>query len=1007
MAPKRKLSAQRKPAVKTQRRPEAIHDLTAPPRPPSSRPVSPLIVAVIGASAGGVQAIEQFFDHMPADSQMAFLIVMHRSIDEPTLLGQVVRSHTRMPVADAGNGIAIKPGHVYIAPPRHYLAVRKSRLYLVDMERRAGITLPIDYCFRSVAEDLRAHAVGILLSGMGSDGTVGLRKIKAEGGLVIVQDPGSAQFGGMPESAIGACLQDYVLTPQQMPAQLLRYATTPLLRTVPSPPRREADASREDAWNKILLLLRDQTERDFSHYKPSALRRRIERRMSIHHLHELKVYYRLLEEDPAELVTLANELLIGVTSFFRDPDAWKVFAKAAHPLLSSRATGESVRVWVLACSTGEEAYSMAMCLHDSMDALKKRWAIKLFATDVDERAIQIARAGRYPDGIAGDVGADSLSKYFTKEDSHFLVRADLRGMMTFAVHDILKHPPFSQLDILCCRNLLIYLEPHTQQQLLQLFHHALRPNGLLFLGSSETASAGQDLFTAVDQRWKVFRRASGHVHVPATVPLEIPKSHLGPIQGRERGDGTRRQKGDDLTEEIQQGLLQQHVPPTVITNAQGEIVYIHGKTGAYLEPPQGQPVLHPHLFSMAREGLKLEVMAAIRQAAHQEEPVVRTGLTVKTNGLRRQVDVTVRQMREPDPSRGLMMVTFTSKRMGALPSASEEPTRPSKGQKGKKGREEDRRERHLDTIKEQLHQALQDLGATKEELTAANEEWASAVEELQSTNEELEATREELQSLNEELTTVNAELHSKIADLSDSTNDMLNLLHSQDIACLFLDTHLRIKRFTPQMQELIRLTKGDIGRPVSDLTMQLSYHRLVEDAQEVLRTLAKKEVDMTAQNGRWYSLRVTPYRRDETRIDGVVFTFVDITTLKAVEAQVKAARTLNDAIVATVREPLLLIDSDLRVVVANTVFCTFFHVGSQEVVRRLVYELGNGQWASPDLRRLLEEILPKNTVLEDFAVEHTFPVIGRKKMLLNARRLRQEGSPHQELILLAMTEDHA
>lgn len=640
-----------------------------------------------------------------------------------------------------------------------------------------------------------------------------------------------------------------------------------------------------------------------------------------------------------------------------------------------------------------------------MDALKRRWSIKLFATDVDERAIQIARAGRYPDGIAADVGADSLSKYFTKEDSHFLARADLRGMMTFAVHDILKHPPFVKLDVLCCRNLLIYLEPHTQQQLLQHFHHALKPNGLLFLGSSETASAGRDLFSAIDPKWKVFRRASGPVHVPVTVPLEIPRPHLEPIQDR-AGEG-RRQKGDHLSEEIQQWLLQQHVPPTVITNAQGEIVYIHGKTGAYLEPPQGQPALHPHLFTMAREGLKLELMAAIRQAAQQEEPVFRGGLIVKTNGLRRQVDVMVRQIREPDPSRGLMMVTFTGKSMGALPASREQPTHSPKGQKGKKGREgADRREQQLQTTKEQLHQALQDLGATREELTAANEEWASTVEELQSTNEELEASREELQSLNEELTTVNAELHSKIADLSDSTNDMLNLLHSQDIACLFLDKTLKIQRFTPQMQQLIRLTKGDLGRPVSDLTTQLSYHRLVEDAQEVLRTLSKKEVEMTTQDGRWYSLRVTPYRRDEMRIDGVVLTFVDITRLKDVEEQFKAARTLNDAIVTTVREPLLILDGALRVVVANRSFYTFFHVGLQEVEKRLVYELGNGQWASPDLRRLLEEILPKRAVLENFAVEHTFPVIGRKKMLLNARRLRQEGSHHQELILLAMEEDH-
>ncbi|MGH7232051.1 MAG: PAS domain-containing protein, partial [Nitrospiraceae bacterium] len=538
--------------------------------------------------------------------------------------------------------------------------------------------------------------------------------------------------------------------------------------------------------------------------------------------------------------------------------------------------------------------------------------------------MQTARAGRYPEGIAAEIAPDHLSKYFTKEDHVFVVRKDIREMMTFAKQDMVGHPPFTQVDVLCCRNLLIYLEPRMQQQILRLFHHALKPNGLLFLGMSETTSSCPDLFMAIDQKWKVFRRR----HAPATayaMSREVPKAYLGSVQ--DRSGAMRPQKAGPVAEDFPRLLLQQHLPPSVIINQQGEIFYIHGQTGAYLEPAMGEPTLHPNLFTMIREGLKLDLLSSVRKAASQDAPIMLKGRTVKTNGLIRRVDVTVRRMREPDQERGLLMITFTS--AGGTPSREQPPReRPP----GKRKREKPSTlERQLQTTKEQLHNAFHDLGVAKEELTATNEEWASTVEELQSTNEELEASREELQSLNEELTTVNAELQSKMEQLSDNSNDMLNLLNSQDVAILFLDKTLRIKRFTPPIQLLIHLTKGDIGRPINDFTTQFTSEHLAEDAAEVLRTLAPKEREVAAQDGHSYTLRITPYQRDETQIDGLVLTFTDVSRLKRAEQQITEAQAFAESIVATVRHPLLVLDGGLRVVSANAAFYRFFQVSPEKI----------------------------------------------------------------------------
>ncbi|MHC4442221.1 MAG: chemotaxis protein CheB [Planctomycetota bacterium] len=963
----------------------------------------------MGASAGGLQAFEEFFHHMPANSGMAFVMVSHLDPDRVSILHELFKKSTAMPVEQIADGTTVEANRVYVIPPGKDLAIMNGILYLMKPAQPHGARLPIDYFFRSLADDQHENAIGIILSGNGSDGALGIKAIKGESGLVMAQDPETAKFPSMPSSAIATGLVDFVLPAGQMPKQLISYTKGPHLKTA------EVDlmssAPLPVIMKKIFVLLRSRTGHDFSYYKTSTLRRRIIRRMNIHQIKTHKNYLRYLEENPQEVDLLFKELLIGVTNFFRDPQAFDVLAANSIPnLLKARTDDKPLRVWVPGCSTGEEAYSVSIMLREAMARHKKPCEIQIFATDLDTQAIETARVGMYPDGIASDVNPKRLKKYFVKDNDHYRIRKEIRETVVFALQNLIKDPPFTRLDLLSCRNLLIYLQPEMQKRLLPLFHHALKPDGILFLGTSESTSGFSHLFKTIDKKWKVFQRKEGisSVQMPAEVPLQLPAKEPEDIDSYAyRGKDIQ----PNIAEQSSKLLTERYAPPSVLINEQGEIIYIHGKTGLYLQPAPGQPTHNIH--TMAREGLQLALAAAVRKAINQDGEVVHKDVQIKANGGHVSVDLKVSRIATPESLRGLLLVTFDSTSRLEPESTAKVKRAPKKKRRGR----EAELETELQYTKSNLQSTIEELETSNEELKSTNEELQSTNEELQSTNEELETSKEEMQSLNEELQTVNVELQGKIEALSQANDDMANLLNATDVATIFLDNDLNIKRFTTQASKVIRLIHSDIGRPIADIVSKLNYQSLERDVNQVLKTLTYKEKEVQCEDDTWFQMRIMPYRTADNLIDGVVLTFIDIdinkrSEIKLQEAhnklqkQIEIAKTAQgyaESIVESVREPLIILDEKLCIVSANQSFYTTFDVSKEQTVGQTIYDLVNRQWDIPKLRELLEDVLPQNSKFDNYKVEHDFPSVGHKVMLLNARRLEQSsGLPGR--ILLAIED---
>lgn len=829
-------------------------------------------VVGIGASAGGLEALEEFFRNVPGTSGMAFVVVTHIHPDRPTMLPELLSKHTPMPVEPVADNTRLQPNHVYLNPPGHMLSLFHGVIHHVDAVR-GHPPLLIDTFFRSLARDQRQHAVAIVLSGSGTDGTVGVRAVKEESGFVIVQDPGTARYTGMPSSALATGVADLVLAPADMAEKLVAYATG-ALAALPARERRGAPLP-DDVLQKIMLRVRDRTGHDFSSYRQSTLRRRIERRMTVHQIRDAADYLPYLQENPDEIDLLSKEFLINVTSFFRDREVFDLLSDTVIPsLIKQRSAGESIRIWVPGCATGEEAYSLAITIRECSSRLEASRDIQIFATDLNGDAIQVARNGTYPAGIASDVPPPLLERYFRRDDSGFQIVKEIRERIIFAQHDVLVDAPFTKLDLLSCRNLLIYLETHQQQRLLPLLHYALKPGGILVLGPSETIGSLGNLFEAVNPRWRIFRRRTMAVAPHAMPAFPTSRRRLAGVVTPE----TPLAQGRPSPTTLERYLLLQFAPPSVIVTQAGDIVYIHGRTGPFLEPAAGQPRLN--VVEMARSGLSAALSGALREVARADdgEPV-RRRVRMKGDSGERVVDMVVQPIVEPAPIRGLILVAFV------IPPNEDHDMRETVAVPASASGELDRAddlERELQYTRETLQSAIEELETSNEELTSTNEELQSTNEELQSANEELETSREEAQSLNEELTTVNAELQRKVEELSRINDDMHNLLNATDVATVFLDNDLNIIRFTPRAQELIRLIDTDVGRPLDDLASQLDYDALTADCRKVLRELTRTERTLRTRDGGWWLMRIMPYRTSENVISGLVITFVDINRLKGV-----------------------------------------------------------------------------------------------------------------------------
>jgi two-component system CheB/CheR fusion protein len=956
----------------------------------------------MGGSAGSLEAFEQFFRNMADDSGAAFVLISHLDPTHKGMMPELLQRYTKMKVFEAGDGMKVMPNCVYVIPSNKDMAILHGVLQLLEPTAARGLRLPIDFFFKHLGQDQKERAVGIILSGMGTDGTAGLKIIKEHLGMVMVQEPESAKYDSMPQSAIDTGLVDYIAPAEVLPSKLQAYikqSSKPLAEHI------GIEEKVVSALQKISVLLRGETGNDFSLYKKNTVLRRIERRMNVHHIGTMKQYVRFLQDNPQEVELLFKELLIGVTNFFRDPEAFELLKNTVVPdILKSKPKDRTVRVWVPGCSTGEEAYSLAIIFSECLSSLKLKgdFKVQIFATDIDKAAIDMARQGIYPANIAADISPERLSHFFTKEDDRYQINKAIREMVVFAPHNVTMDPPFTKLDLISCRNLLIYLTPELQKKLIALFHYSLKPEGILFLGTSETVGRLTDIFSTVDTRWKIYQRRQS-IETPAEMTDFSHFYHEAMPAGR----GVDKQAVEiaSIPEMAHRLLLEDFTPPAVLVNDQGDVVYINGRTGKYLEPPAGKANIN--IFAMAREGLSIELPGAIREAKSQNKLITLKGIRVKTNGDFQTVDLTVKPVVQPGTQQSLYMIVFEDV---AVPPKPEKPISVRGGPSPRLREINLELGKELKHTKELLQTTTEERQLSQEELKSTNEELQSTNEELQSTNEELSSSKEEMQSLNEELMTVNAELQGKIDELTQAYSDMKNMLNRTEVATVFLDNDLNIRKYTPLANEIFKVIQSDVGRPISHIVTNLKYDDIVTDVRKVLDSLSYREVQVQTREGHWYIMRIMPYRTFNNAIDGVVINFIDITTMKEMEislqekeASAQKARMLAEGIIATAREPLLVLDTDFKVVNANKSFYETFRVTREETEKHVLYQLGNGQWDVPELRRLLENILPGNSVFNDFAVEQEFPSIGRKKMLLNARRIIGQEADGQ-LILLAIED---
>lgn len=955
----------------------------------------------IGASAGGLEAFQHFFNHIPARSGMAYVLVQHLAATHESILTELLTKVTAMPVREVTDGMIVEPDRVYVIPPNTELAILHGVLHLLPRPDARGQHTPVDTFLQSLAADQGDRAIAIIMSGTGSDGSRGIKAIKAEGGIVLAQDEKSAKYPGMPQSAIATDCVDFILPPDRLAAEVLRISRHPyaaLARPVAS--GTQTAPEDDDSLGKIFILLRSATGIDFTYYKRATVMRRILRRMLLHRIEKIEDYTKYLREKPSEAEALCQDMLINVTSFFRESETCDALKNAVFPLIVKRASAERpVRIWVPGCSTGEEAYSIAICLLEFFESNKIARPVQIFATDIDGAAIDLARKGTYPEGISRDVSPERLRRFFAKTEGGFQVNKQIREMCIFARQSLVKDPPFSKIDFVSCRNVLIYFGQVLQKKALPILHFAINPGGFLMLGTSESIGEFSNLFSLIDKKNKIYSRKSSltRLHFERS-PAEYERGKAG----SEKKAAGHAPSVADVLKEADSIVLGRYSPGGVVIDDDMKIIQFRGHASLYLEPEPGEASLN--LLKMVHEGLSLELRSAIRKARTENVPVRKEGLRITPDSHARGVNLEVVPFRDSVAGERYFLVLFED-------SAPKEDSRPKKAPRSGTARakeqgetEEIRRLRHENAAAQEILKSLTtEYESANEELMALNEELQSSNEEMQSINEELETAKEELQSTNEELTTVNEELQNRNEELSQVNNDLLNTLAGIEMPVILLGSSLQIRRFNPSAGKMLNLLSSDIGRPVTDVRHNIDIPDLKELILDVLETLVMRERQVTDMKGRWYSLSIRPYRTADNRIDGVLITLSDIDDIKRSSLRLREAYDYSHSIVETVREPLVIIGADMKVITANRSFYEKFETTPEETENRLLYDLGGGQWNIPALRGLLDEILPQNAYMNDFTVEYENPGRGRRTLLLNARRIFREPDGPQQ-ILLAMED---
>ena len=928
-------------------------------------------VVALGASAGGLEAFTQFLTALTHESGIAYVLVQHLDPSHPSSLVELLNRVSPIPIVEATEGMPVKPNHAYIIPPGKSLSIHNRTLSVVGDQEHPGITHSINHFFHSLAEDVKERAVGIILSGTGSDGSDGARTIKANDGLVIVQDPVTAKYDGMPKSAIEAGVADYILPPAAMASQLKDYLDQSFYKR-----ERIRQALKKDDVNmkSIFSLVKMRTGRDFSGYKISTITRRIEHQMAVNSIETLGNYLKFLRENPNEIEALMKNFLIQVTSFFRDKEAFESLKQKIGLMLKDKPEGTQLRAWVPGCSTGEEAYSIAIIIMECIQESGRRFDVQVFGTDLDAEAIAIARAGLYPTAIAKDVDPKRLDAFFNQAGSSYQIKKNIRENVIFAVHDVVTDPPYSRVDVISMRNLLIYFDSELQKKVLPMLHYALNEKGILFLGTSETIGEFTDLFANLDAKWRIYQSLGKKKTSLVNFSNQLGLQDVSVV--------TLSKAKTQSNPKSEPFKLLEALPPSVLVDYNHQILYAHGDTSKYLRISEGKP--SSSLVNMVKPELESGLATLLHEASQGQKEVVSDNLQVEYNGGKQHVKITVRPLSTLE---GDLIITFEDLPRPKRHKIKGEPVIEAKQME---------LEKDLQRTRDTLRGTIEELKSTNEELRSANEEYMSTNEELKSANEELETSREELQSVNEELTTLNSESQRKNEDLTTINNDMLNLLNATGVATVFLDEKLRIRRFTPSATKLFKFIDSDIGRPVEDISSPLKDNILVQASRSVLDNLIPVEQEVQTTDGKWYSLRILPYRTLENVIEGVVVSFVDIT-------QVKVGSIYTESIIDTMREPMLVLDEHLKVVSANKGFYRAFKVTMEDTQGQLIYAIGNHQWDIPQLRELLKSIIEKNSVFDGYKVEHDFPGIGQREMLLNARRV-VGGTDLKPRILLAMED---